>query len=79
MSICSLKDILIFVTGADVIPGTGFHKRIEINFIHDDYISFSKADTCSLELHLPTCHSSYDKFKENMDFGIGNCNDFGMI
>ncbi|KAF5282381.1 hypothetical protein FQR65_LT14317 [Abscondita terminalis] len=75
---CSLEDILIFATGADAIPSLGFGKKLEIHFLHDTNMKYPKANTCGLELHLPTCYTNYEDFKNNMDFGIGNSKEFGM-
>ncbi|XP_031327303.1 G2/M phase-specific E3 ubiquitin-protein ligase-like [Photinus pyralis] len=75
---CSLEELLVFVTGADTVPALGFGTKIYIRFQHDDKMMYPKANTCGLELYLPTCHTNFDDFKYHMDFGIGNSKDFGI-
>ncbi|KAB0805056.1 hypothetical protein PPYR_02026 [Photinus pyralis] len=75
----TLTDVLIFATGADVLPPLGFPVKPTIQFLHgEDSRSFPMANTCGLEFKLPTCHSTYEQFKENMNFAIGNCKSFGF-
>ncbi|XP_031328077.1 G2/M phase-specific E3 ubiquitin-protein ligase-like [Photinus pyralis] len=74
----TLKDVIIFITAAETVPPLGFSIAPKITFLHDDATLYPKANTCALEISLPTCHSSYDKFKQHMAFGIGNCKDFAF-
>ncbi|KAF5278245.1 hypothetical protein FQR65_LT15734 [Abscondita terminalis] len=73
----TLKDILVFSTGADTIPPLGFEQDPTLCFLYDDSL-FPTANTCGLQLRLPTCHKTYDDFVYYMRFGIGNCNDFAF-
>lgn len=74
MTLCKL---LAFATGASEVPPIGFSKNLHLTFLHDDNSKFPKANTCSLELHLPI-HISYEDFRSNMDFGILNGAVFGF-
>ncbi|CAH0558338.1 unnamed protein product [Brassicogethes aeneus] len=77
----SLTDILVFGTGADVVPPLGFPQIPKILFLHNETTTAYKypmANTCALEFKLPTCHGSYEDFKANMNFGIANCKSFGF-
>uniref|UniRef100_A0A672H2K4 HECT domain-containing protein n=1 Tax=Salarias fasciatus TaxID=181472 RepID=A0A672H2K4_SALFA len=67
------RRILVFATGLEKIPATGFTPQPELNFIHQEMehsSRFPKANTCSLTLSIPV-GLSYEDFKANMDFGIG--------
>ena len=46
----SLRDVLIFATGSDEIPPTGFEPRPRIEFL---YNTKPRANTCGNVLHLP--------------------------
>lgn len=74
----TLQDIIIFATGATHVPPLGFPQQPQILFIHDNDSIFPRANTCSLELSIPTVHKNYDDFKRNMNFGIANANDFAF-
>lgn len=75
---CSLKDILIFITGSDVIPPTGFHKQLSLSFKHS-YDMFPTTSTCDLTLWLPTVHKSYEDFKESIILGFKGNDGFGNL
>ena len=73
----SLESILIFATGAAVIPPVvGFTTRPKIIFDHGK--EYPTANTCDLCLHLPVV-TTYDKFAENMIDGLqGHGKEFGQ-
>ena len=48
-----------------------------IEFLHDEQSRFPKANTCSCVLRLPVIHTTYDKFKADLTFGIQNGKGFG--
>lgn len=73
-----MSDILVFATGADSEPPLGFPVKPKILFLHDNKSKFPTANTCALQLKLPTLHMQYDDFKLNMNFGIGNAKSFGF-
>lgn len=78
----TLANLLVFGTGADVVPPLGFDPPPSIEFLHyqkelDSYQApYPKANTCSMVLRLPIV-DSYDQFKQNMVFGIRNSQGFG--
>ena len=74
----SLKDVLIFFSGANAVPPLGFPRPPSLHFIHGPS-PLPTASTCSLELHLPTIHSNYAAFKEAMITGIMGHGGFGMV
>jgi len=61
-----LEDILVFVTGADLIPPMGFDRAPEIFFYHTSQLKLAVASTWSPSITLPTCHDSYKNFKDAM-------------
>lgn len=73
----TLEDILVFTTGADKIPPLGFDVQPKISFLHNDSL-YPTANTCGLELFLPTKHKTYGEFKQHVLFGISNCKDFAF-
>lgn len=74
---CSLKDVLVFVSGADRMPVLGFKKNLSIHF-HEGYLATSS--TCALQLHLPTIHGhDYNKFKDAMILSLLGNDGFGTI
>ena len=73
----SIKDILAFATGADAVPPLGFLPTPTLEF--DDSSKYPIGNTCGNVLKIPLEHSSYDEFKESMDYGIKNCAGFGLL
>lgn len=74
-----MEGVLIFATGLWRIPAMGFLLQPELQFLHpeDSLARFPRANTCWLVLHLPV-GQSYNDFKQNMEFGIANTNQFGV-
>lgn len=76
---CSLEEIFAFATGASKPPLLGFESgnvpTIEFLDTHD---WFPKANTCGLVLKVPTCHNTYDVFKEKFIYGIKEGMVFGF-
>jgi hypothetical protein len=70
----SLRDILIFATGASKIPPMGFSPQPTLSFWEDVR---PKANTCGTVMFLPTA-LEVEKFQEMMDDGIMNSPFFGM-
>ncbi|MEQ2312220.1 hypothetical protein AMECASPLE_028596, partial [Ameca splendens] len=69
MMVHSLKDVLVFTSGASAIPPLGFPCQPEIQFLHDTKKIYPEANTCGVVLYLPL-HSSYEAFKTFMTEGI---------
>ncbi|XP_013365840.1 PREDICTED: G2/M phase-specific E3 ubiquitin-protein ligase [Chinchilla lanigera] len=67
-SATTMEDILIFATGCNSIPPTGFKPAPSIECLHMDFPIGNKCNNC---LALPIT-STYKKFQENMDFAIRN-------
>ncbi|KAF5276798.1 hypothetical protein FQR65_LT16177 [Abscondita terminalis] len=76
-SVITLSEILIFATGADEIPMLGFDINPKILFLHNDKL-YPEANTCALQIQLPTSHLDYSKFKNNISFGISNSKCFAF-
>uniref|UniRef100_A0A3Q3A090 HECT domain-containing protein n=1 Tax=Kryptolebias marmoratus TaxID=37003 RepID=A0A3Q3A090_KRYMA len=79
MSLSPLTTILVFATGASLVPRIGF-SHTPLQFIHkddDDFSSpFPMANMCFNSVKLPL-HTSYQVFKEKFDFALGNTYGFG--
>lgn len=74
----TLSDLLVFATGCDCPPPLGFPETPQIMFLHEKPSRFPMANTCSLQLKLPVVHKSYEEFKTDMDFAMGNAKTFGF-
>ena len=70
----TLKDVLVFFSGADHEPPLGFHPHPKLWFSEENLAS---ASTCSLRLTLPTNHTSYQSFKESMILSLLGNDGFG--
>ncbi|XP_013855982.1 uncharacterized protein LOC106511791 [Austrofundulus limnaeus] len=79
-----LENILVFATGAKEIPPIGFSPAPSIEFLHESSEECSSkrmlpmANTCVNCLKLPII-TSYEVFKENMDYALGNTQGFGRL
>ena len=72
----SLRDIMIFLTGCDLIPPLGFSVTPAIEFTDDEM--FPKASTCSLTLTFSRkVKTNFADFKEIMDLTILGSQSFG--
>lgn len=72
----TLEEVLMFATGLDSLPPSGFEPSPRIEFLSDS--PFPKANTCINTIKLPLS-STYDVFKSQMDFGIQNSPGFGCF
>ena len=73
----SLNKCLVFFTGTECIPPTGFDLPLTLNFNNSNV--FPSASTCALVLTLPTMyHDNYGLFKEKMLYGFVNHGGFGL-
>lgn len=79
-TVVTLEDVFIFATGTNSIPPLGLLPSPILSFLlkdeEDGQSKFPIANTCANQLKLPI-HSSYDLFKENVEFGILNSPNFG--
>eukprot|EP00794_Sanderia_malayensis_P017175 gene17175-18904_t len=74
----SFGEILAFSTGSSKVPPLGFIPKPSIEFLHSSQSRFPQGNTCGCVLKLPTMHTSYQSFKDDMDFAFKNCHGFGM-
>ena len=77
-----LRQLLIFISGADNIPVLGFHKMLEIDFFNyqPGVRRFPTASTCSLRLVLPRGVPSYEEFESLINQALREgSHDFGQV
>ena len=74
--VVTLKEVLIFFSGAESVPPTGFPRQPSLCFIKGP---LPTASTCALELRVPTVHKSYLEFKEAMIMGMMGHGGFGRV
>ena len=73
----TLKEVLIFFSGAESVPPTGFPDQPpSLCFIEGP---LPTASTCALELGVPTVHKSYLEFKKAMIIGMMGHSGFGQV
>ena len=73
----TLRDILIFVTGANQVPPMGFDQPLKIQFVEGHRLP--SASTCSLTLHVPREIIEYGNFKEKFTLSILGAHGFGNV
>lgn len=80
-SLPSLKDILSFWTGVEVIPAIGYEGQLEVKFMaHGSAYCLPRSHACFGIIKLPTCHTTIDNFFAHMDRGVvGSLGHFGII
>ena len=71
-----LEDILIFFTGTDREPPTGFYPQPTMSFSDEDSAT---ASTCGMRLVVPIKHKGYEQFKEKMILSLKGHDGFGKI
>ncbi len=72
---CSVKDVMIFLSGSATVPPAGFAKKPTVTFLHESRRKFATASTCDLQFRLPVCHDNdYNSFKDSMILSF-KCND----
>jgi hypothetical protein len=71
--------VLMFTTGTNCIPPMGFYKPSLITILQNSSV-FPNANTCPMELELPSGVDTYEKFERNMDIAINFQKEgFGII
>ena len=74
----SLATVLSFCTGSEYPPPLGFDSPITMHF--DSNTDWPLASTCSFQLILPTKFANnFEKFKDNVVFGLLNHGGFGLL
>ena len=71
---CDLADLLVFVSGP-----TGFHRTPVIEFQHDHSAILPTASTCEISIHILTCITDYQLFKDNMVLALKGNDRFGIV
>ena len=71
-----MSDVLIFSTGAARIPPLGFEKRLYLVFLSGS-ARVPTATTCDPILRLPTLHTKYEDFRDDMLWGLKGNDGFG--
>ena len=75
----NFNDILFFSSGCKELPPLGL--KLSVRFLHtpeDGLLSrYPKANTCSCVLLLPTIHTEFKQFKEDLTFAFLNGKGFG--
>ncbi len=71
----TLKDVMMFATGTEAVPMTGFGETPELKFIPG---TLPKASTRAFTMSLPLDCPSYGMFKERMDYTLLNAYGFGQ-
>lgn len=74
----SLAKVLSFCTGSEYPPPLGFENPITVRF--DPNTDWPMASTCAFQLTLPTkFHNDFEKFRDNVVFGVLNHGGFGLL
>ena len=70
---------MMFVTGLKRIPPCGFHKKFQLDFLHDKF-PLATASTCEMSLSLPTCHNDNDdNFNDYLTLSLKGHLGFGRL
>lgn len=73
----SLKDILIFATGASAVPPLGFEPNPKIRFVAYECLPFTSS--CDNSITFPLTLENYSKFKQKVVFGLCGSHGFGHV
>ena len=61
---CVLEDVLIFFSGSDYVPPTGYGRQPKVLFQYFFGKTLATASTCQLTMILPVAHgNNYNKFE----------------
>ncbi len=60
---CSLSELLVFFSGTNRVPPTGFVEQPALIFVHQGAAKFPTASTCDLHLRLPSSYTHYSDFE----------------
>ena len=67
---CCTPKFLFFCIASPDVPATSSSNSIKVKFHRDPRTVYPKARTCTAWLHLPTCHTSYESFKDKLNQAI---------
>lgn len=73
----TLEDILVFATGCDEIPITGFDRQPTLEFSTTN--TFPTASTCVPTLRIPLNLQGSEEFSANMRMAIFGSFGFGQV
>ena len=74
----TLAKVLSFCTGSEYPPPLSFDNPITVRF--DSSTNWPLASTCALQLTLPTkFYDNFEKFRDNVVFGLLNHGGFGLL
>ena len=73
----TLEDILVFATGCDEIPITGFDRQPTLEFSTTNI--FPTVSTCVPTLRIPLNLQGYEEFSANMRMAIFGSFGFGQV
>ena len=74
----TLAKVLSFCTGSEYPPPLGFDNPITVRF--DSSTNWPLASTCALQPTLPTkFYDNFEKFRDNVVFGLLNHGGFGLL
>ena len=73
----SLKDVLIFITGASAIPPLGFQPNPKMRFVNWECLPF--ASSCDNVINFPCTLRNYDTFKNKFIFALCGSHGFGNV
>ena len=66
----SLRDVLVFITGSNVISPFGFQKKIDVYFEESDHLA--KSSTCALNFYISCTNTRNNVEKPNTERVIKN-------
>ena len=72
----------MFCTGTNQIPPLGFHEPNHITVLQLEPESgpLPNANTCPLELELPSLHSNFDSFRNSLNSALeSQSSGFGVL
>ena len=77
----SLKDLLVFITGADCLPPLGFSTKITVDFYNFEHNSRRRpfASTCGLYFFLPRGFEEPAEFSNFLREALLECHGFGKL
>jgi hypothetical protein len=71
-----LKKLLLYMTSLDRIPPLGMRRKIAVEFVAENRRTFF-AETCLLNLQVPTIHCTYHEFKKAFHQAVEHNTGFG--
>ena len=77
---CVLEYVLIFFSGSDCVPPTGYGRQPKILFQHFFGKTLATTSTCQLTMILSVAHgNNYNKFKQDLILSFKGNDGFGGL